>query len=348
MSELTDPLDDARQLVRALDRNAPLDMQGMSDWYRAKAAAPDDLWYWVRILLASDHSPLRTLQDLIDAARQSEPGRDPDELRIAARREWKTLRDHHRLSTLETAIRHRAEVLMARDAIKAQRREFRLRVTGVSSERYIENLRAENVDGNEDVVTEKVEYGEARSIVRMFPDDHPAGRSHMWGEPFAFHGFKERCGPPEKVITAIRAPDWKPEYLAAYWHPLWTKYCLDRHEVTWCVFFVRQLSDNPPVISVRGVVREEVADLVLPVLGAPRPETSPHGNLQPTVPAEQPSKAIPKSRRGPRGTPPEDRAAIVNGWLDVQHSMTQVAYCARKGISASTLRNWIREARQKP
>ncbi len=47
-----------------------------------------------------------------------------------------------------------------------------------------------------------------------------------------------------------------------------------------------------------------------------------------------------KSKRGPKSGSPEEKRAVVDEWLRVQNNETQIAFCLRKNISASTLRNW--------
>lgn len=64
----------------------------------------------------------------------------------------------------------------------------------------------------------------------------------------------------------------------------------------------------------------------------------------------QPSAATPKEaakfKRGKRGrkpTPPNERLKHVESWLAIQHHTTQAQYCSGKGISPSSLRDWIGE-----
>ena len=51
-------------------------------------------------------------------------------------------------------------------------------------------------------------------------------------------------------------------------------------------------------------------------------------------------------RGGPAGTPEHQRIKIAREWLEVQGRVNQQVYAQTHGISAATLRRWIRQLRQ--
>lgn len=61
--------------------------------------------------------------------------------------------------------------------------------------------------------------------------------------------------------------------------------------------------------------------------------------------SDAPLGATSQKRGGPAGMPDEKRMEIVQGWFKVQGRMKQVLYADSRGISAATLRRWIREMR---
>lgn len=289
MSEQTDPLDDARQLVRALDPHHSPVVTGATGPLQQLAALPDDLWYWVRKAVSERQSPLRTFQDLMDAARQSDPTRSQDDLLIAARREWRSMRDEHKERTWRQAVDMRSNVLEARDAINAEGQWSEFRVVGVGVERFIENLQARGTDHNGRTTTATGDVAGMRCEFIAYPHPFIAGQGIRWGAPFALYGSRALLEPREPFFVPRWAPRWETQFLAEYWHPIWQKYNTDRHNVVWCVFYVRQCQDDPPAVCVRTWMRAEVADVVLPwltsstpgaTLGRPHPAYWPLGAVE--------------------------------------------------------------------
>lgn len=65
-------------------------------------------------------------------------------------------------------------------------------------------------------------------------------------------------------------------------------------------------------------------------------------NRPPAAPPGSTASSPKRRRGGPRPTPEQRRLEIIAGWQAAQSGETQEAYCARQGISATTLRAWIR------
>lgn len=93
---------------------------------------------------------------------------------------------------------------------------------------------------------------------------------------------------------------------------------------------VARACSNPKVLKLADEViahtRQQVADTVVK-----------------EVEPEVPFSALTRKRGGPKGRPETQRIEIVKGWFKVQGKMKAVDYAHSRGISAATLRRWVRE-----